>query len=88
MWSLVFDNHPRLHLTVVQHAVSPQFLVAYAEAYLVSHKSCGVAFVTRQEMDEMLAHPFFWCKGYVASSQYVVYPWVFLGARQLYFESR
>ena len=37
MLSLLFDNHPSLHLTVVQHAVSPQFLVAYAEAYLVSH---------------------------------------------------
>ena len=52
------------------------------------HCDHGHGVIIGEEMDEMLAHPFFWCKGYVASSQYVVYSRVFLGSRQLYFESR
>ena len=63
-WRLVFHYHPRTKMIVVEHAVGTHRLVADTKLHLVGEQSGGIALVLCQEMNEMLADPFLWSKGY------------------------
>ena len=62
---LVFDNHSGAQLAAIEHAVGTQRLVAAFQLNLVGDEGCWVALVFYQEVNEVLAHPFFGRDGYV-----------------------
>lgn len=84
--SLVFHNHPRPHLSAVEHGVGAQMLAADGELHLVGKQRGRVAKVVDEVVDEVLAHPFLWREGNVAAAKRVENLHPLTRARQSYFE--
>ena len=58
VWSLVLHNHTGAEVLVEQNRVATFLRAVQVKLYLVGQQSLRIALVVRQEMCEMLAHPF------------------------------
>lgn len=85
---LVFDNHLRMELAVVEYAVGSQVFLSDAQFHLVGKQCSRIAEIVNKVMDEVLANPFFRGQCDIPLTQHVENLRMFAAAAQLYFEWR